>query len=245
MDPTQLRTLFLRLRNAPPEIIEQALIDVPLPQLLEVCSLITGFSQYCNDRNFWLSRAHARYGETNNQFDQASIHPSQGHGGQYEPLSGFSAYLRIVLDHASSEDNPEHPSKPEIEANHELKEIESEIIKQLKQQARAKSKDPVKYYRLMDENWLRRNPRIDLDIIIPASSLEEALVQLNDYVQPYGEDVFRRWTIDLLSGMILNYDETPTLQDFIDKITSTILQGLYDDPIFELHTILPRPDWIQ
>jgi hypothetical protein len=251
MDSTQTRTLFLRLRHQPPELIEKILIDVPLLQLLEVCSQIPGFSDQMNDLNFWFERARTKYGVTRQAFDEAGIPSYLRNTGRYAPRSGFSSYVATVLDHTNRD--PPIPSNvpandgllketpSSVMAEREFTEIGDEMIRQLRHDAQVLSLQPVKSYWLSSKNWLRFW-KMDLDIIFQASSLEEVLVQLDDYVRPYGENVFRKWMLEKMYDMLGNYDETPTRENFIHDVIDFTINGA--EKFFDIHTLLPRPTWI-
>ena len=238
--PEEWRKLMLRLLNLPPELVQRTLIDVPLPHLLEICTHVQGYAQYCQDRNFWLARAQARYGISPARFERAeSIQRSE------KKLPGVAAYLSLLTTYLSSKCMSIPLAQKRETAKRELTDIENVIKSKLRQVAQEKAHDAIVYYGIDQED-------IDSNDIFPASSPEEALLAMHRYLKDkqYYYDIIRDRIVveidvllDEMSEGITTSNEIRPLNELIDFITGSIVSTFEDGELIRIKTyqrILPR-----
>lgn len=249
--PEKYRKLLLRLRNLPLELVERTLIEVPLPQILEICSDVAGFANYCRDRNFWLSRAQARYGVRPSRFEWAETIR-----GTQQKLPSFSVYLSIILDFAKDPRSAVADRRQRAES--ELNDIETAVSRQLEHRAREKLHNTVEYYMLF---LLEHHPDYDLppeaqtidlagvdtDVIFPASSSEEAILEINAYLKGYNKDFLRTDITLTLNNFLNDIRNNPELDystdNLIDLLTDSVITSFREGFIVDLQIydrLMPR-----
>jgi hypothetical protein len=228
----------------PPEMIQKTLIDVPLLQLYEICSHIPSFTGYCQDRNFWLARAQARYGITTQRFVKAEKNPQSDNGIE---LSGPVAYLSLMTNYLFSK-NPKLASKREA-ANQEFNDIVDAVMSLLHRRAHEQADKPVKYYGL-DSNDFKTIPADELDVLIPAASSEELILAVIEHLKDYGMKQLRdrlQTELELLLDYIYTY--TPTegnatpMRDLASELANSLVSTFNNGDWFnveEYSRILPR-----
>jgi hypothetical protein len=216
--PNSLRSLLLRLRNLPVETTQQILIELPLPQLLEVCSSMKSFNHYCQDRRFWFDRAKARYGTSANRFAVAETSTDQLH-----ILPGLIAYLDILGFPAERvEGGYIEMSAQRDMTDQETADLTTAVMEVLQRRARAKQNNPLVYYAV--------NPtETRAGFLFPAASSEEAILSLYRYYQNHPDDP------DAHIIQTTVYDE---LRSYIDEVKSHgVVQGALE-PVSNLINIL-------
>jgi hypothetical protein len=228
----------------PPEMIQKTLIDVPLLQLYEICSHIPSFTGYCQDRNFWLARAQARYGITTQRFVKAEKNPQSDEGIE---LSGPVAYLSLMTNYLFSK-NPKLAPKREA-ANHEFNDIVDAVISLLHQRAHEQADKSVKYYGLDSNDFKTKTiPAVEIDVLIPAASPEELILAIIEHLKDYGMELLRdrlQTELELLLDSIYTLTEgnaTP-MRDLASELTYYLVSTFNDGNwlnVEEYSRILPR-----
>jgi hypothetical protein len=193
------------------ETIQQTLIELPLPQLLAICSSVASFTHYCQDRRFWFDRAKVRYGTSANRFAEAETSTDRSH-----IVPGLIAYLDIVGFPAERVDD----GYIETSAQRDMTDLETAdltaaVMEVLQRRAQAKQNNPLVYYAV--------NPtETRTGFLFPAASPEEAIITLYRYYQNHPDDP----EADKITTTV--YDE---LRSYIDEVKSHgVVPGALEPP---------------
>lgn len=219
LDEPQTRELLLRLRHLPPEMTQRILIEVPLPQLLEICGRVASFAGYCQDRNFWLARAQARYQITAERFVKAETVK-----GSTKIVPGPVAYLNLVHSYLHSK-SQRLATKHEA-AKGELADLTAVVMALLRQRAQEKSGDPITYYAI--DHTEVSECQVDVGVLFPAASSAEALLSINDYLKRYDIDIISN-QVDTELGVYLDdakHDDDYTGIEPITHLVESLFGGV-------------------
>ena len=220
--PKELRTLMLRLRNLPAELVERILIEVPLPQLLSICSRIVGFTNYCQDRNFWLARARSHYRTSLEEFARAEL-------TYMEKLPAIATYLNLLLTYSSYITPPQQREMAVLE----LADLENEIRRKLLQLAQTKASNTIFNYAF---------GKIETDAIFPVSSSEEALLTMDQYLNDNNYDTIIDQSIrneidNIIDSILKDIKESKEiipLDDLIDLLTDALVASFDEGKIINI-----------
>jgi hypothetical protein len=204
----EFRSLIERLQKLPSELIQQILIEVPLPQLLELCSHVTGIHAHCRDSGFWLARARARYDSSVDEFHRNEEY--------FEGMAtaGLMAYLVTLHNLADMLIGNSLP-----QAQQELIDL---IWNKLMTTARAHSHEPVQYYVIINDG-------VYLPVIFPAASYTEVILAVYEYLKSQGKiktnyiDSYIQWS---LRNMLETID--PDMVDGLEHIIPKLLGRFID-----------------
>jgi hypothetical protein len=227
-----LRETVLRLRNLPPEAAEQVLINVPLADLLDLFSSVPSLTQYCQDPKFWAARVNAKYPGSIKTFQE-----TLNDNVITTPTDGLVVYLWLIRDILTSvpvkRRGKNSPPNPNVAtATEEFESLVQGISERLTEQARTKINQPVQYYTVTPGNEFSEKEMVKMfgnlgEIIIPASSLEEAILSINKHSILSGRKSIISMNLqELLGGFFEDPDYENCHENLLDILTSRFVEFL-------------------
>jgi hypothetical protein len=195
---------------------QRALIEVPIPQLVEICDNVTPFKGLCYNRDFWLARARARYGVSPKQFKQAE--KISGTQFRFPPLL---AYILLLLDYFA-DTRAGVAEERYYEAAREIHDFEDIVMAHLRRQAQRKANGKVDYYAITDQE-------IDQGFLFPAASPEEALLSITEWMGERYNRLIEKEITGILRNR-LNFDRTSIPLNRDIDFTQSFIELIRDIP---------------
>lgn len=220
--------MLQRVKDLPAELIQKILIDVPLPELLAVCLRDKALQIYCQDSNFWLARAKARYNVTVEQFRE--------YEGYFDSMvtAGLQAYLLVIQDPLSWFHNDSKLRDPVALLDPaDLVDLRMAVQRALEAEAQSHAQDPVRYYVLNKDGTY-------VEAVFPASSYTEAVIAISKYLATSKVHYLTYSIHDALRDLLENATLMTFEQDLITELMTRYINS-FQDGLFRIIPWILQP----